>query len=84
MTNDAVKEEIRDIVEAEERVNYEKRMGKQWTTDLKPLQTNWEKPYLTTAPALVLLFKQTFGNLPDGNKKVHYYNEISCSISAGG
>jgi len=58
-------------------------MGKQWTTDLKPLNTNWEKPYLTTAPAIVLLFKQTFGNLPDGNKKVHYYNEISCSISAG-
>ena len=53
-----MKEEIRDIVESEERINYEKRMGKQWTADLKPLNTNWEKPYLTTAPALVLLFKQ--------------------------
>ena len=35
-------------------------MGKQWTTDLKPLNTNWEKPYLTRAPALVLLFKQVY------------------------
>ena len=53
-----MKDEIRDIVETEERINYEKRMGKQWTTDLKPLNTNWEKPYLSRAPALVLLFKQ--------------------------
>ena len=58
VTNDSVKEDIRNIVEAEERINYEKRMGKQWTADLKPLNTNWEKPYLTRAPALVLLFKQ--------------------------
>lgn len=83
VTNDEIKEEIRDIVEAEERINYEKRMGKQWTTDLKPLNTTWEKPYLTTAPALVLLFKQTYGILPEGKKKTHYYNEISCSISSG-
>ena len=60
VTNESVKEDIRDIVEAEERINYEKRMGKQWTADLKPLNTNWEKPYLTRAPALVLLFKQVW------------------------
>ena len=53
-----MKDEVRDVVEAEERINYEKRMGKQWTTDLKPLNTTWEKPYLSKAPAIVLLFKQ--------------------------
>ena len=58
-------------------------MGVQWTTDLKPLKTTWEKPYLTEAPALVLLFKQIHGLTSDGRKKTHYYNEISCSISAG-
>jgi len=78
-----VKSEIRKIVEKEERINYERRMGKQWITDLKPLKTSWEKSYLTIAPALVLLFKQTFGILPKSGKKIHYYNEISCSISAG-
>ena len=58
-------------------------MGVKWTTDLKPLKTTWEKPYLTQAHALVLLFKQIHGWTPDGRKKIHYYNEISCSISAG-
>ena len=78
-----MKSKAREIIEAEERVNYEKRMGAQWTTDLKPLKTTWEKPYLTEAPALVLLFKQIHGWTEDGRKKTHYYNEISCSISAG-
>ena len=77
------KVKVREIIEAEERINYEKRMGAQWTTDLKPLKTTWEKPYLTEAPALVLLFKQVHGLTSDGRKKTHYYNEISCSISAG-
>ena len=83
VTNQEIKEQVRDIIENEERVNYEKRMGAQWTADLKPLRTNWVKEYLSEAPALVLLFKQTHGVTSDGRKKVHYYNEISCSISAG-
>jgi len=78
-----VKEKVREIIEEEEEINYTQRMGDKWTTDLKPLKTDWVKPYLTTAPYLILLFKQTYGILPNGKKKVHYYNEISCSISAG-
>jgi iodotyrosine deiodinase len=81
--NQEAKEGVRDIIEVEERINYEKRMGDQWTADLRPLRTTWEKPYLTEAPALVLLFKQIHGFTNDGRKKTHYYNEISCSISAG-
>lgn len=64
-------------------MNYTKRMGKTWVADLKFVRTNWEKPYLTEAPLLVLLFKQVHGFTDDGRKKVNYYNEISCSISAG-
>ena len=78
-----VKGQVRHIIELEERINYEKRMGDQWTTDLKPLKTTWQKPYLTEAPVLVLLFKQVHGWTENGLKKTHYYNEISCSISAG-
>jgi len=81
--NQEIKEQVRDIIEKEEEINYSQRMGDKWTTDLRPLKTDWIKPYLTTAPYLVLLFKQTHGILPSGGKKVHYYNEISCSISAG-
>lgn len=58
-------------------------MGKQWTTDLKPFKTNWIKPYLTEAPYLILVFKQTYSFCEDGRKKYHYYNEQSVSIAAG-
>ncbi|XP_017080105.2 iodotyrosine deiodinase 1, partial [Drosophila eugracilis] len=67
----------------EELVNYSQRMHPQWVTDLRPLQTNHVKEYLTDAPYLILIFKQTYGLLNDGRRKRHYYNEISTSISAG-
>lgn len=41
------------------------------------------KEYLTTAPYLILVFKQAYGFNPDGTKKNHYYNEISVAIAAG-
>ena len=31
----------------------------QWTTDLKFVKTDWNKPYLSTAPVLILVFKQS-------------------------
>lgn len=59
-------------------------------THLSPLsqpllscRTNWIKEYLDEAPYLVLIFKQTYGILPNNKKKTHYYNEISVSISCG-
>lgn len=78
-----VKAQIRDIIEAEELVNYQQRMSKQWTTDLRPLKTNYVKEYLTEAPYLILVFKQAYGYKADGGKKQHYYNEISTSIATG-
>lgn len=79
----SVKSRIREIVEREEEINYKKRMGKIWTTDLRPLKTNWIKEYLTTAPYLILVFKQVYGFLPNNKKKVHYYHEMSVSIACG-
>ncbi|KAK9870934.1 hypothetical protein WA026_009896 [Henosepilachna vigintioctopunctata] len=78
-----MKEKIREIIEEEEEMNYKKRMGKTWTTDLKPLKTNWVKEYLTVAPYIILVFKQTHSFKSDGTKKIHYYNEQSLSIAVG-
>jgi iodotyrosine deiodinase len=78
-----MKAKIREIIEAEEYTNYKQRMSKQWTTDLKPLRTTHVKEYLTEAPYTILMFKQTFGVKPDGQRKTHYYNELSCAISVG-
>ncbi|XP_043517671.1 iodotyrosine deiodinase 1 isoform X2 [Frieseomelitta varia] len=83
VSNQKVKEQIRRIVESEEEINYKKRMGVKWTTDLLPLRTNWIKEYLTTAPYLILVFKQIYGILPKGKKKIHYYNEMSTCIACG-
>lgn len=79
----SVKSQIRQIIEEEELLNYEKRMGKQWVSDLARFNTNWRKPYLDTAPYLVLVFKQVYGLSPDGSRKTHYYNEISVAIAVG-
>nr|XP_041633262.1 iodotyrosine deiodinase 1 isoform X3 [Drosophila kikkawai] len=78
-----LKQSIREIVEQEELINYSQRMHPQWVTDLRPLQTNHVKEYLTDAPYLILIFKQTYGVMDDGRRKRHYYNEISTSIAAG-
>ncbi|KAL2733539.1 iodotyrosine deiodinase 1 isoform X1 [Vespula maculifrons] len=83
VSNKTMKSRIREIVEREEEINYKKRMGKKWTSDLRPLRTNWIKEYLTTAPYLILVFKQVYGILPNGKRKVHYYNETSVSIACG-
>ncbi|KAM4816693.1 iodotyrosine deiodinase 1 [Urocitellus parryii] len=77
------KHKIREIIEKEEEINYMKRMGQRWVTDLKKLRTNWVKEYLDTAPVLILIFKQVHGFTASGKKKVHYYNEISVSIACG-
>ena len=52
-------------------------------SDLKAIGTSWIKEYLTTAPWLILVFKQAYGWTADGRKKAHYYNEISTSIATG-
>lgn len=83
VSNQSTKSKIRNIVEQEEEINYKKRMGIKWTTDLSPLRTNWIKEYLTVAPYLILAFKQTYSILLNGKKKVHYYHEMSVSIACG-
>lgn len=83
VSSDEMKHKVRAIIEEEEEINYKKRMSKVWTTDLQPLKTNWIKEYLTDAPHLILVFKQTYSFREDGRKKLHYYNEHSVFIAAG-
>lgn len=78
-----IKQRIRAIIETEEEINYAQRMHRQWTADLTPLRTNHIKPYLTDAPYLILVFKQIYGYLSNGERKQHYYNEISVAIATG-
>lgn len=78
-----IKSKIREIIEQEEYVNYDRRMGDKWVQELKFISSSHEKPYLEEAPYLIVVFKQPYRISPDGNKHVHYYYEISTAISTG-
>lgn len=78
-----MKHQIREIIEEEEEINYMKRMGPRWVTDVRKLRTNWIKEYLDTAPVLILVFKQVHSFAASGEKKIHHYSEISVSIACG-
>lgn len=78
-----LKRRIRHAAEAEERAGYDGRMSPEWLDALAPLGTDWQKPFLETAPWIVVLFAQRWGVKPDGSKRKHYYVQESCGIAAG-
>lgn len=79
----ALKRSIREAAEREEQLAYGGRMSEEWRRDLAPLGTTWEKPFLETAPWLVVLFKQEHALHPDGSTGKHYYVNESVGIAAG-
>ena len=45
--------------------------------------TDEYKPFLETAPYLIAIFVQAYGQLPDGRKAKRYYTHESVGIAAG-
>jgi iodotyrosine deiodinase len=78
-----VKREIRIAAEAEERESYSHRMTPEWLEDLAPLGTDWEKPFLETAPWLIVCFRRNHEVLPDGSKRKNYYVQESVGLACG-
>ncbi len=75
---------IRGAAEEEERQNYlGGRMNEEWQSALAPLGTDWRKPFLETAPWIVVLFEQRYGVCEDGSRQHHYYVKESVGIAAG-
>lgn len=70
---------IRAAAEKEERESYERRMPKAWREAIDPLGTDWHKPFLETAPWIVVCFAKNIGD--DGKK--NYYVQESCGIACG-
>ena len=56
------KKKIRLAAEVEEREFYEHRASKEWLKALQPLGTDEEKPFLETAPYLIAIFLQKYGD----------------------
>ncbi len=79
----AVKARIRNAAETEERDFYARRASAEWLAALEPLGTDTQKPFLETAPALIVVFAQIHGQRPDGSKFKHYYVHESVGIASG-
>jgi nitroreductase len=78
-----VKRRIRAGAEAEEHEFYHGRAPQEWLEALAPLGTDEHKPFLETAPYLIVIFAQGYGLLPDGRRVKHYYAQESVGIAAG-
>ena len=79
----AVKREIRLAAEEQERAFYHRKASAEWLDALAPLGTDEHKPFLETAPCLIVIFAQSYGVLPDGRKVKHYYVQESVGIATG-
>lgn len=82
-----VKRRIREAAEAEEREFYERRATPEWRADLAPLGTGWSKPFLETAPCLIVVLRLDYEPelLADGTENRHknYYVQESVGIAVG-
>ncbi len=77
-----VKRRIRLAAEEEERAFYATRASAEWLAALAALGTDWNKPFLETAPALIAVFRQAY-SLEQGVKHDHYYTQESVGIAVG-
>ena len=78
-----VKRRIRVAAEAEEREFYERRAPEEWLEAVKPMGTDWHKPFLEAAPWLIAIFVRKWGRDEAGDKVKHYYPTESVGIATG-
>lgn len=79
----AKKKQIREAAEAEEHEFYKRRAPQEWLDVLTPLGTDEKKPFLETAPRLIVIFEQRYGVAADGTRVKHYYTQESVGIATG-
>ncbi len=78
-----VKRAIREAAEAEERSFYAGKAGQEWLQALAPLGTDDAKPFLETAPWLIVVFAQRKGGIEEDGRTQNYYVTESVSIACG-
>ncbi len=77
------KRALREAAETEEREFYSGKASQEWIDALAPLGTDEIKPYLETAPYLIVIFGQRRGGLYPGDDKQNYYVNESVGIATG-
>ncbi|MCH8315148.1 MAG: nitroreductase family protein [Planctomycetes bacterium] len=79
----ALKKEIREGAEAEEREFYYRRANEQWLDDLRAIGTDEHKPFLEIAPWLIVVFKLMKDDDPNNPSDQVYYVNESVGIAVG-
>jgi iodotyrosine deiodinase len=82
ISNPEIKKRIRAAAEIEERKFYSSRAPQEWLNDLESLGTDSEKPFLETAPYLIVIFEKKYEEI-NGEKKKFYYTKESVGIATG-
>ncbi len=83
ISNPAMKVQIREAAEEEERAFYTGGAGDEWLAALEPIGTGVSKPHLTEAPWLIVVFAQRYGVTEDGTRYKNYYVPESVGIATG-
>jgi nitroreductase len=78
-----IKKEIRIAAEKEEYDFYHNRAPEEWLNALAPFGTDEHKPFLETAPYLIVIFEQKYGVTENGQKVKHYFTAESVGIATG-
>ena len=81
--NKEVKAKIRIAAVKEEKEFYGHRATKEWLEDLNQFGTNWQKPFLETAPYLIIVFRQIYDVNESGSQRKNYYVNESVGIASG-
>lgn len=83
VSNPALKARIREEAEIEERKFYAGGASDEWIKALEPIGTDENKPHLTIAPWLIVVFAQRWGEFDDGTRYKNYYVPESVNIATG-
>ena len=81
--NQEMKKRVREAAEIEEQAFYDGGGGDEWIRALEPIGTDPNKPHLTDAPWLIIVFAQRYGLKQDGERYKHYYVPESVGIATG-
>lgn len=79
ITDPERKRKLREAAEAEEQEFYTHRASPEWLEALRPIGTDWQKPFLEDAPAVIVVFEVHKG--PETPRP--YYTKESVGIAVG-
>lgn len=83
VSDSELKHRIRMAAEEEEREFYANRAPQEWLDALAPLGTDADKPFLESAPYLIVIFAKSYTLSPQGKKVKNYYVSESVGIATG-